>query len=48
MSGWTYAVLAYMAAWAGLAAYVAALSRRQKRLEREVRALENRLGRGEG
>ena len=48
MTNEVYVIVAYMAIWAGLAAYVVALSRRQHGLARQVGVLFERLGRKEG
>ena len=44
MTNELYVVVAYMAIWAGLLAYVVALSRRQHGLVRQIGALSERLG----
>ncbi len=48
MTSQTFVVLAYMAIWAGLAAYVVGLARRQHRLARRIEALAERIRPGEG
>ncbi|MBX6377227.1 MAG: CcmD family protein [Clostridia bacterium] len=42
-----YLVAAYTLIWFGLAAYILALGRRQRRLEAEIRSLEAAIGEGE-
>lgn len=47
MTSTTMLILAYMVIWAGLAGYLAALSRRQRVLSLQTEALAERLGRKE-
>lgn len=44
MTNQVFVVSAYMSIWAGIATYVVALSRRQRSLARQVRALSEQLG----
>jgi CcmD family protein len=47
MTNQVFVVSAYMVIWAGIAAYLVALSRRQRSLALQVRALSEQLGRRE-
>jgi CcmD family protein len=47
MTNQVFVITAYMAIWAGISAYVVALSRRQHSLAQQVRALSEQLGRKE-
>ena len=47
MTNQIFVVSAYMVIWAGVAAYLVALSRRQRNLTQQVRALSEQLGRRE-
>lgn len=48
MDNWEYLVAAYSIIWIAIAGYVLSLSRRQKRLWREIESLKARMrGKGE-